>query len=61
MLTSNSLLFVLDRYTLAGTVDPMARAAAATDPTGTVALPVERRAQVQTDMFPLMLTMIDLP
>ncbi|MGD9891854.1 MAG: M23 family metallopeptidase [Dehalococcoidia bacterium] len=60
-LTSNSLPFVLDRYTLAGTVDPMALAAAAADPTGTLALPVEPLSQVQTDTFPLMLTLIDLP
>jgi hypothetical protein len=61
ILTTNSLPFVLDRYTLAGTVDPTALAAAAADPTGTLALPVEPRSQAQTGTFPLMLTLIDLP
>ena len=59
-LTANSLPFVLDRYTLAGAVDPGAFAAALTG-AGAPALRAEGTPGPQAGTLPLNLTVTDFP
>jgi hypothetical protein len=61
IITSNSLPFVLDRYTLAGTVAPEAWAAAMASDTAPTGFPVTPMSEVQTGTYPLLLSVIDVP
>jgi hypothetical protein len=62
-LTSNSLPFVLDRYTLAGIVDLAAAEAAAEAPEGAdvASVPINVTSVAQTGTYPLALTLQDFP
>jgi hypothetical protein len=67
--TSNSLPFVFDRYTLAGTVNPATVAAIAQQAevdspaigTGGSVIPAEGTPQAQTGTYPLFLSVADFP
>lgn len=61
ILSSNSLPFVLDRYTVVGEVDPNVLAAAFLDPGGFSRLPVTSVLQPQTGTLPLMATVAEFP
>jgi Peptidase family M23 len=70
LLTSNSLPFVFDRYTLAGAVDPQAAEAALAPPpagedgeigTGATAIPVEGAPKAQAGTYPLWPGVADFP
>jgi hypothetical protein len=58
VLTSNSLPYVFDRYTLAGTVDQERLVAAFTDPS-TPSVPLTGSPAAQTGTYPLALTVQD--
>ena len=58
VLTSNSLPYVFDRYTLTGTVDPERVLAAFTDPNAPP-VPVVGSPQAQTGTYPLVLSVQD--
>jgi hypothetical protein len=58
-LSSNSLPFVFDRYTLAGTVAPEAMVAAYTDPSAPREVPIEGPPHAQSGTHPLVLTVQD--
>jgi Peptidase family M23 len=58
-LTSTSLPFVFDRYTLAGTLDLAAAEAALADPTAPGELTTVGTPQAQTGTYPLVLTVQD--
>jgi hypothetical protein len=60
ILTANSLPFVFDRYTLAGTVDPMT-AEAALGGGSASGLSLEGTPQAQTSTYPLYLSVADFP
>jgi murein DD-endopeptidase MepM/ murein hydrolase activator NlpD len=70
VLTSNSVPFVFDRYTLAGTVDPQAATAVLAPPPagedgvmieGTTAIPLEGAPQAQAGTYPLWPGVADFP
>jgi hypothetical protein len=61
LITSNSLPYVFDRYTLAGMVAPEAWAAASASDTAPTGFPVTPMSEVQTGTYPLLLTVIDIP
>jgi hypothetical protein len=70
ILTSNSLPFVFDRYTLAGTIDPQAADAALSPPTAgedgitiesAAAIPIEGTPQPQAGTYPLYPGVADFP
>jgi murein DD-endopeptidase MepM/ murein hydrolase activator NlpD len=58
-LASNSLPFVIDHYTLAGTVDPAAMVAAYTDPSAPREVRIEGTPLAQSGTHPLVLTVQD--
>jgi hypothetical protein len=58
-LTSNSLPFVFDRYTLVGTVEVAEQGAAVTDSRASPALRVVGTPRAQTGTYPLVLTVQD--
>lgn len=57
--TSTSLPFVFDRYTLAGTADLEGLRAAYADPSAPVDVRIDGIAEVQTETYPLVLTVQD--
>jgi len=61
LISSNSVPFVLDRYTIVGEVDSQVLAAAFTDPSAFSRLPVAGVLQPQTGTLPLMATVVEFP
>jgi Peptidase family M23 len=61
LLSSNSVPFVLDRYTIVGEVEPQALAAAFSDPSGFSRLPVTDVITPQAGTLPLLGTVVEFP
>jgi hypothetical protein len=61
LVSSNSVPFVLDRYTVVGEVDPQVLAAAFMDPSAFSRLPVTGTQRAQAGTLPLMTTVVEFP